>query len=84
MPLIQVYKCDQCGRLKEESNHWFVTFVSPYNHPKDNGMISVVTLETAKTATFPVEAKTICGRECVQKVVESFMEAAVLAATASK
>ena len=77
MPLISVYKCDECGSLKQESNHWFALFRTRWNgQTHDTEILSVVALEVYKSGTTG-DVLTICGRECVQKVVERYMAESV-------
>ena len=68
MGQIKGYSCDECGVTRGPSNHWWVVEVSNY----------ILTIEPMPAGQYQMEAKEkcFCGRECTQKQVEKFLEAA--------
>ncbi len=59
------YKCDECGVLKQETNHWWVVATSPDAH----GGLSI----SPMPPDLPAGEITVCGRACAQKAVERWM-----------
>jgi len=68
---IETYRCDECGTLKEQSNHWWAV-----NTRADSPQLAIEPLDQALMArggSLATTQKSLCGRECVQKTVERFM-----------
>ena len=71
---IETWKCDnpECGKLQaQDSNHWWVV-----SRIKDTRSLLIKPLEDYLAAADfmdTVGTQTLCGRGCVQKVVERFM-----------
>jgi hypothetical protein len=59
------FKCDECGALKKQTNHWWV--VKPRAGVDGDLIISPM------TPNLPDETVTVCGRECAQKAIERWM-----------
>lgn len=73
--ILSTYKCDYCGELKKESNHWWL--VSLWSHPRS---FSVQSFETASrdqlTGGFGAdEVFHLCGSACVTAKVNAFISA---------
>ena len=72
MAVSSTYKCDGCGKLKGEVNHWFVvTELAPQN----GDTISSETLAIHRWPRYKDAAgvKHLCGAECVMKQVQRFL-----------
>lgn len=67
------YKCDECGALKKQTNHWWVITQTPGT----DGNLTI----TPMPPNLPDETVTVCGRECAQKAVERWMGEVSRAAT---
>jgi len=75
---IETYRCDECGALKEQSNHWWAVIVRPKDAVVPNLAIhlQIEPLDQAlnrRGGGLGDDQKSLCGRECVQKTVERFM-----------
>lgn len=66
---ITTIKCGNCGRLRQETNHWFVVRV-------ERGTFRCVLL-AAMTMTAAKKLKSndwpACGQQCAQKLFEQYM-----------
>ena len=71
---IETWKCDnpECGKLKvEDSNHWWVV-----SGIKGQRSLLIKPLEDFLNHADPFDTvgmQTLCGRSCVQKIMERFM-----------
>lgn len=71
------YKCDGCGAVKQEANHWFVVRIE--SHGVDNGEGRLV---ATGFLIFPWDAKLAdvkdslhyCGSSCLQKKQGEFVK----------
>jgi len=57
---VETYKCDQCGKQKQDSNHWFVL--------SENSQAFIVYPWDAKCAD-RADAKHLCSEGCSSKVL---------------
>lgn len=72
MAVSSTYKCDICGKLKAEVNHWYVgSEISPANE----GDVSADSLGIHRWPKYrdAAGAKHLCGAECVIKYVNEFL-----------
>ena len=61
------FRCDECGKLKEESDHWYKAQILP-------GLRFVVTI-WEQTLPDPTAKKLhLCGMECAVKAMAKGME----------
>lgn len=67
MAEVKTYSCDApgCHNLKKESNHWWIITFNP------SGLLLYPMSNEAKLKS---DSRTVCGRECVQKIIEQYME----------
>ena len=72
MAVNSTYKCDGCGKLKAEVNHWFVASeISPSNGDLLNSLsMGIHRWPRHKDAA---GVKHLCGAECVIKYVNEFL-----------
>jgi len=74
MVKVETWRCDnpECGKLQaQDSNHWWVVA-----EIKGQRILLIKPLEDFLDRADPfdtVGTQTLCGRACVQKVVERFM-----------
>ena len=65
MSTVQIIRCDECGEIKKEVNHWFKAWTS--SGVDDMGIVMFS----------PWIEKSIgldlCGQECVTKVLQRWM-----------
>lgn len=67
---VETFRCDECGHLKEQTNHWWaVTVLSA----PPAAVIEPLDEFSKKHDKWADPMLSLCGRECVQKVVERFM-----------
>jgi hypothetical protein len=59
---IEVYKCDVCGTVKGESNHWYLG-------TSHTDSFNIFPWEDAIGDSI----KHICGRQCAQKFLETWL-----------
>jgi hypothetical protein len=66
----RTYKCDECGALKKESNHWFILRIIA-----DATRIVLEPLEE-KFSNHPLgrDEYTLCSKGCVLVQIERFMQ----------
>lgn len=64
MKLPSPYKCDYCGKLKGETNHWFLLWVGIRN-PQDAFWL----LRWDDTKAAAEDHEHICGLECAGKAL---------------
>lgn len=62
--IVTQFKCDQCGAIRQDSNHWFVVGQS-------NGGEMLLTNWNPNIAQHD-EAQHICGAGCLLKVVDAW------------
>lgn len=72
MSLLSTYICDQCGKQKETSNHWWIAIIS-------NSKIAFFPWITG----FAVDSKAthLCGEGCAAKLMSQWMETTSKATT---
>jgi hypothetical protein len=61
MAKVEVYRCDECGAEKKETNHWFV-------------ISNAVGLFRIQTWNPDAVSGHICGEQCVHKVLQKWLE----------
>lgn len=61
----EIYTCDQCGRQKQEANHWFL-FWTVREFDTDEWVIS------NWREGSPI-AKHLCGQECAVQMLQEWM-----------
>ena len=66
----RTYQCDECGALKQQSNHWFLLRLVA-----DSGRLVIEPLD-GKLPNHPVapDEVTLCSKRCVMVQVEKFMQ----------
>lgn len=62
------YRCDECGRTKGESNHWFRLFRVP------GPRVTIVPWDLPKRDE-RAEEKHLCGMACAMKAITKELEA---------
>ncbi len=69
MGLISVLKCDRCGEKQEDTGLWLLLRMA------DDGAILTIKRLAMCAPGFSFEPgdQTLCGRECLQKEVETFL-----------
>jgi hypothetical protein len=67
MAHITTFRCDVCGKLKQEANHWFRLLKGP-------GPVASLTVTAWEDPALGPEEMHLCGMECVQKAVGKAME----------
>lgn len=65
---IETVKCDQCGAVKGESNHWLHMDVATNR----DGNIIYVSIGRAKTEQ-GFERMDLCGQECFHKILDALL-----------
>jgi len=65
----ETYKCDQCGELKKESNHWYEIFEHPGASPPYLSLFPYRLEGGCERG----EHLDFCGIECVQKYISKWM-----------
>jgi hypothetical protein len=60
---IEVYKCDVCGTVKGESNHWYIGSFDP-------AAFNIYPWEGERRGDW---IKHICGQQCAQKFLENWL-----------
>jgi hypothetical protein len=63
----EVVKCDFCGVAKGDSNHWFIGFIGSTN------IFNLFLWPKPEDQTDIRGFKHICGQQCAQKFLESWM-----------
>lgn len=56
----EIYKCDGCGKIRGQANHWFAAHVA-------DDLFVLVSFEESKKRPGPWEH--FCGEECLLKMV---------------
>lgn len=75
------FRCDICGKLKLESNHWWmvklanVPYVQDGHHPRQFALVPWNSEESRDA-----KVHHICGEGCATKALERFMSSGTLAA----
>jgi hypothetical protein len=64
----RVYKCDVCGRERQQSNHWFVVRFGDAFHVYHWDFFG----EGREDDSIP--HKHICGQECLQRILQPFLD----------
>jgi endogenous inhibitor of DNA gyrase (YacG/DUF329 family) len=65
MAKVETFKCDQCGKQKQETNHWFV--ITP-------GLTAALILRTWNTADITAHGvRHLCGQQCVVAELNQWM-----------
>ena len=72
MAHLNTYTCDCCGKLKGETNHWFIFRLDLTSAPGAQNRIVITPFDDHIIE--PDNANHLCGRECVQKIVEQNLE----------
>ncbi len=64
---VNTVACDVCGRMKQETNHWFLA-IAPVDtsDPRNNG-IAFGTSEAVIQDSTGLILEHICGQECLHK-----------------
>ncbi len=65
---VNTQKCDCCGRLKEQSNHWHQ--IGLY---RDDGKITLVLGELGVATTQLHEVHDLCGEQCFFKDIAKLL-----------
>lgn len=63
---IEQYRCDVCGIMKKETNHWFLFL------EKDKEMLQIMSWDEYRLRV-SLELGHLCGRACAQKKLEEWM-----------
>jgi len=59
------YRCDECGRMKQEASHWWKLF-----RFEDGGIVQIAPWSNPMMGTGSMH---LCGRECVIKALSKAM-----------
>jgi hypothetical protein len=65
---VDSYKCDQCGKVKGEVNCWWTY------HSGGVGFYLIPFASATEADLQASYARHLCGRACVQRELEAFME----------
>lgn len=68
---VETYKCDECGAVKQEANHWYAAISGP-------GSFECCPLFLSAPSGHPLH---ICGMQCLIKAMTKAMSKAMAAAT---
>jgi hypothetical protein len=68
MAKVEVYRCDECGTEKKETNHWFEIQMGEY------GPGFTRTLIVTPWTEHPNGVLHICGEQCAHKVLQKWLE----------
>ncbi len=68
--IVQAVKCDVCGKLKGETNHWLK--VSPSVSRLDGGLMFSKDPDFQSGGLTQIED--ICGQECAHKRLSAWLE----------
>jgi hypothetical protein len=66
--------CDVCGRVKQETNHWFKAVVDPV-HPNPAGI--AFGTSAAEVGDSDLKIEHICGQECLHKRLSRWIEGTI-------
>lgn len=75
MSEVSTFRCDECGKLKEEANHWYKALV--FGPPPATSNRFMVALWDSPYLEFAIEGKRIlhlCGMGCAVKAMTKAME----------
>jgi len=80
---VETYKCDVCGKVKGDVNHWWIVALAT-DREVGFGLVLVAWSEEAlddRSLNHLEDARKLhlCGSECVQKKVNEFMSKQVSA-----
>jgi len=70
---IKAYKCDACGRERQQANHWFVARIGEAFHIYHwEFFYGECDGEGSKDTS--IDIKHICGQECLGKMLQPFLD----------
>jgi len=67
MAKIETYKCDECGKIKDETNRWWIGQTSAM----DGSGLFILPFAPASLKNADMH---LCGESCVLKAVAGWME----------
>jgi hypothetical protein len=68
----EIYKCDVCGKIKGETNHWYAVRLEKSCKPD---FLLVKTFKNVLSTEASVDYDHICGSECLHKRVDAMLVA---------
>lgn len=67
---VESYKCDGCGKMKGETNHWWIMYAS-----RDLDNAPMFQIYTWPSGTPSDGVKHICSQECAIKTISEWLGA---------
>lgn len=68
MAVIENIKCDKCGRIKEETNHWLASYSAFVE--SEIRFMPIATIETANLSNYAH----FCSQDCAIKTFQQWLE----------
>lgn len=72
--ILESIKCDKCGKLKGENNHWYAVDQFSIMEDDTGACFEVTPFSHVTDGMLDKYHNHYCGRECVQKALAAWLE----------